>query len=356
MKRSKTIKLKSRLHHLAMAAVIASFGSVSHAAEPLRVVATLPDLGDLAKQIGGDAVEVSVIVKGPEDPHFAEPKPSYIKALSEADVFLQVGLDLEVGYVPLLLRNARNAATLPSGKGYLDLSTVVKPMQVPVVPVDRSMGDVHPLGNPHYLLDPVNALEVAAAIRDRFSRLRPEHAGLFAERYASFKDRIEVALVGQRLAEKYDAKKLALLFEHGKLAAFLAQQSDASLLGGWLAMMAPHRGRRIVDDHRVWPYFARRFGVEIFGDLEPLPGVPPTTKHLTDLVERMRAAGVWVIVTLPYYDPRHARFVAEATDSSVVPLAHQVGAVPDATDYLAMIDYNVRRLARALQDTEDSGG
>lgn len=329
--------------------------SVAYAAEPLRVVATVPDLGALAREIGGDHVSVTTVVKGPEDPHFAEAKPSFIKALSEADVFLEIGLDLEIGYAPLLLQNARNGNVLPSGKGFLDASTAVAPMEVPTVPVDRSMGDVHPLGNPHYLLDPLNGLKVAASIRDRFTHLRPDDAAFFAERYADFQRRIAAALVGPTLAQKYDAQKLALLFEHGKLAGFLESQGDAAALNGWLGLMAPYHGANVVDDHRVWPYFARRFAVEVFGDLEPLPGIPPTTKHLAELVERMQAAKVRVIVTLPYYDPRHAQFVADATESVVVPLAHQVGAVEQATDYIALIDYDVRRLAQALQQTEGAG-
>lgn len=325
------------------------------AAEPLRVVATLPDLGNLAQEVGGDLVDVTVVVKGPEDPHFAEPKPSFIKALNEADVFLLAGLDLEIGYAPLLLQNARNANVLPAGRGYIDASTAVTPTGLPSVQMDRSMGDVHPLGNPHYLLDPLNGLAVAALIRDRFTRLRPDDAAIFASRYEDLRNRIGVAFVGQALAQKYDAGKLALLFEHGKLTAFLESQADAAALEGWLGMLASCRGTKVVDDHRIWPYFARRFGIEVFGELEPLPGVPPTTRHLTELIERMRAANVRIILTLPYYDPRHARFVAEATDATVVPLAHQVGALPEATDYVAMIDYDVRQLAQACRRTQAAG-
>lgn len=316
-------------------------------------MATVPDLGSLATAVGGDRVTVTVVVKGPEDPHFAEPKPSLIKALSEADLFLEIGLDLEIGYAPLLLQNARNAAVLPGGPGFVDVSTAMSLLQVPTAPIDRSMGDVHPLGNPHYLLDPLNGLKAAALIRDRLVRLRPQDKGFFEERYAAFRKAVGTALVGEKLAEKYEAEKLAILFERGKLGEFLDSQGDTAALGGWLGLMAPYRGAKVVDDHRIWPYFANRFGVEVFGDLEPLPGVPPTTKHLGEIVERMRAADVRVIITLPYYDPRHARFVADATDAEVVPLAHQVGSVDEAGDYLAMIDYDVRQLARALQQVRE---
>ena len=318
--------------------------------KPIHVCATVPDLGSLARAVGGDQVSVTVFAKGTEDPHFVEAKPSFIKALSQADLYIQVGMDLEIGWAPVLLQNARNGAALPGARGFLDASRVISPLEVPSGPVDRSMGDVHPLGNPHYLLDPLNGLKVARLIRDKLIELRPERKQYFEERYASFNQRLGAALVGVKLARKYDAEKLARLFEHGKLEAFLKQQGEASLLGGWLRVMLPHYGAKAVADHNLWPYFARRFGISLIGFMEPKPGVPPTTKHLGTLTELMRAEGVKIVLTVSYYDPRHARFISEKTGARVVNLAHQVGAREGTDDdYLAMIDYNVRQLAAALE-------
>jgi ABC-type Zn uptake system ZnuABC Zn-binding protein ZnuA len=332
-----------------LSGVCLTFAVAAHAADTLRVVATVPDLGSLANEIGGEAVSVTVVTKGPEDPHFAEAKPSFITALSQADAYIQMGLDLEIGYAPMLLNNARNANVLPGSAGYIDASLAITPLEVRSGKIDRSMGDVHPLGNPHYLLDPLRGLQVAALISDRFAQIRPQLAGEFRRRFDDFRRRLSEALVGGPLAEKYDAEKLALLYERGKLDDFLRSQGDLDALGGWLAAVRPFRGAQVVDDHRIWPYFTSRFGFEILGDLEPIPGIPPTTRHLTVLIEQMRGAGVRILLSSSYYDQRHANFVAQETGARVVPMAQQVGSRTQAKDYLSMIDYDVRSLVEALQ-------
>jgi len=309
----------------------------------------VPDLGSLAHEVGGDQVSVKVFAKGTEDAHFIEAKPSFIKTLSQCDLYLQVGMDLEIGWAPVLLQNARNGAVLPGGRGYIDASRAILRLEVPTGTVDRSMGDVHPLGNPHYLLDPLNGLKVARLIRDKLVDLRPDRKAYFEDRYISFSLRLGTALVGEKLAKKYDVEKLALLYEHGKLAPFLKGQGEAPLLQGWLGRMLPHFGTKVVADHNLWPYFARRFGIAVIGFMEPKPGVPPTTKQLGTLVDLMRAERVGAILTVSYYDPRHARFISQQTGARVVNLAHQVGARDGTDDYLAMINYNVREMAAALE-------
>ena len=338
-----------------VACVLGSFSLVSagtfaqKGSKPIQVCATVPDLGSLAHEVGGDQVSVTVFAKGTEDAHFIEAKPSFIKALSQCDLYLQIGMDLEIGWAPVLLQNARNGAVLPGGRGYIDASRAISPLEVPTGPVDRSMGDVHPLGNPHYLLDPLNGLKVARLIRDKLVELRPDRKPYFEDRYISFNLRLGTALVGEKLAKKYDVEKLALLYEHGKLAPFLKGQGEASLLQGWLGRMLPHFGTKVVADHNMWPYFARRFGIAVIGFMEPKPGVPPTTKHLGMLVDLMRTERVGAILTVSYYDPRHARFISQQTGARVVNLAHQVGARDGTDDYFAMIDYNVREMAAALE-------
>jgi zinc/manganese transport system substrate-binding protein len=185
--------------------------SASHAQNPaaaLQVCATVPDLGYLVREIGGDQVAVTVFAKGPEDPHFVEAKPGFIKALNQTDVFIEVGMELETGWVPVLFKNARNAKILPGAGGYLDASTVIAPLNVPSGLVDRSLGDVHPTGNPHYLLDPLNGLKVARLIRDKLAELRPQQTQLFNDRYAALQQKIGSALVGEKLAKKYDFELL----------------------------------------------------------------------------------------------------------------------------------------------------
>ena len=327
---------------------IASLVHAQGTSKPLQVCATVPELGNLVQEIGGDHVKITVFAKSQEDPHFIEAKPSFIKALSQADLFLQIGMELEIGYAPVLLQNARNSRVLIGTQGFVDCSKVITSMEIPTGIVDRSMGDVHPSGNPHYLLDPLNGPVVARLIKDRLTDLRPERRAFFEERYRNFHRKIGDALVGEKLARKYDVEKLALSYEEGKLEVFLKEQKEEGSLSGWLGMMLAYRGSKIVCDHNMWPYFARRFGISLVGFLEPKPGISPTTKHLQALIEQMKTEKIKVIFASPYFDVRHAQFVSKNTGAKVVPMAHQVGSRPGTDNYLSMIDYNVRELARAL--------
>ena len=320
-------------------------------AQPLKACATVPELGSLVQEIGGEQTTLTVFAKGTENAHFVVPKPSFIKALSTCDVYIQVGLDLEIGWAPPLLQNARNGAILPGGQGHIDASTAITPLEVSSVPVDRSMGDIHPFGNPHYLLDPMNGLRVARLLRDRLSVLRPTSAPYFAERYADFRRRLGVALVGQALADAYDFEKLAVLARHGRLEAFLKSQGQEALLGGWLGSLQPHAGNKLVGDHNAWVYFAQLFGFDMVAYLEPLPGIPPTTKHLNTVIELMKANGVRAVLAVAYYDPRYAQFISENSGAAVVPMAVQADSRPGTAHYLDMVDYNVKQLAAVLGGT-----
>jgi ABC-type Zn uptake system ZnuABC Zn-binding protein ZnuA len=314
------------------------------AAQPLRVVATVPDLGSLAQSIGGEDVEVTTLVKGPQDPHFLEPRPSFIRAMHEADLFVMVGMELEVGWVPPLLSSARNPAILPGGAGHLDASRAIAPIEVPQGTVSRAMGDVHPYGNPHYLTDPVNGLRVAALLRDRLAELRPERAAAFAERYRRLAADLSTRLVGSQASGR-EPEELVRAVEDGRLEAFLGGPPTE----GWLGELHGAGARNAVEDHKLWEYFARRFGLRPVATLEPLPGIAPTTRHLAEVVDEMERDGVDLILSSVYFDPRHARWVAERTGARIVPLAHQVGARESAVDYLSTVDYNVRVLREALE-------
>jgi len=210
------------------------------------------------------------------------------------------------------------------------------------------MGDVHGAGSPHFLVDPLSGLAVAELIRERLATIRPGDAAYFSERAAAFRAEVGKRLVGETLHLKYDGAKLALLAQQSRLAAFLEQQGDTTKLGGWLGLLAAHHGAKVADDHPIWPYFARTFGLDVVAHLEPKPGIQPTTAHLKQVIERMKADHVRVLLQAAYYDPRHARFVAEATGASIAKLAHQVGALPGTAGYLEMVDFNVRAVAAAL--------
>lgn len=264
-------------------------------------------------------------------------------------MFVQVGMELETGYAPVLIKGANNARILPGAKGWVEVAEVITPLEVPTGTVDRSMGDVHPFGNPHFLLDPLDGLKVARLLAERLSALRPGKKAYFDENLAAFQKKIGVLLVGEKLAAKYDFEKLALLYERGGLGAFLKEQGEEKLLGGWLGQLLPHYGAKAVGDHNLWPYFAQRFGIRLVGYLEPKPGVQPSTKYLAEMVNTMKAENVTLLLRSPYFDEKHSRFVADKSGAKVVVMAHQVGCVEGANDYLAMVQYNVLRLAAALE-------
>lgn len=322
--------------------------------EPLRVVTTLTDFASIAQHVGGEAVDVSSLTRGTEDPHFVEAKPSFVKLLASADVLVVAGMDLEVGYLPLLLRNARNSKILPGQTGYVDCSTGIEKLEVPSGVVDRSMGDVHPYGNPHYWLDPINGIYIAERLAQVFAALRPTKENWFHERSEHFRRTIYVKLAGEALADRYDVGKLATLQNRGQLLSFLESQGDLVKLGGWWGSLLPYAPIKAVDDHNLWAYFARRFGIEVIGHMEPKPGIPPTTAQLQLLVATMQTQHVFLILGSPYYDPRHARFLAQATGAVVVPLAHSTGSRPGAGEYIDMIAYNVSTLKRALEEQSSS--
>ncbi|MGE0432900.1 MAG: metal ABC transporter substrate-binding protein [Planctomycetota bacterium] len=314
---------------------------------PLRVVATLPDLGDLAETIGGDDVHVQSLVRGPQDPHHLVARPGFIPMLAQADALVLSGMELEVGWLPPLLENARNTRLVAGDVHYIDCSVAIVPLEVPNG-VSRDMGDVHPAGNPHYLLDPINGLHVARLLRDRFSSMRPDATRRFADRCDAFERKLAVAMAGEKLAAKYSIEKLAAVFSAGKLQKFLEQTNQSDSLGGWFKLLVAHHGAHIIDDHDAWLYFARRFSLVIVGHLEPKPGISPTTTHLATVIDDVRSKEVKGLIQSPYFDPAHARFVCEKSGVKSVVLAHQVGSVDGTAHYLDMIDLDVRRVAGLL--------
>ncbi|MBX3463799.1 MAG: zinc ABC transporter substrate-binding protein [Planctomycetes bacterium] len=335
---------------LAMAPAVAQ--AARHA-----VVAATPDLAALCRRIGGERLDVTALVVGPQDPHYLDPRPTMLYALQEAELLVETGRDLESGWLPVLVRNSRNGSLLPGQLGRLDASRAVRALNVPAGALGRLAGDVHPGGNPHYLLDPLCGLEVAAMLRDRCAALWPAEREEFLARFAAFRADLATAMVGPGLAPLYehDAERLALAFGNGTLVDMLREQGDLERLEGWFAAMAPHRGARVVTDHDLWPYFAERFGLSVFGYLEPRPGVTPTTAHLEQLAARMRQADVRVILTATYFPRQHATALQQATGARIVAMAHQPGARPGTDDYVDCIGHNVRVLAAALAAPPKAG-
>lgn len=315
---------------------------------PLQVCATVPELGSLATEIGGERVRVTVFAKENEDPHYLDARPSFIKALSDADLFIQVGLELETGWAPLLLKSSRNHRVQEGTPGYLDASRVITPLDIPTGVIDRSMGDVHPEGNPHYLADPLNGLKVAALIRDRLAALRPADQEYFRARYEDFRSRLGAMMVGETLANKYDFEQLARLHEHRKLDAFLADQGDTPLLDGWLGMMLSHRGKKIITYHQSWPYLAHRFELSVVATLEPKPGIPPGPGHLLKVIQSAQSGAASVILMEPWLDKKAADFVAGKLGARVVQAATSSTRGEGPYSYLNAMDRIIRLLTEGL--------
>jgi zinc/manganese transport system substrate-binding protein len=297
---------------VAIAALTVLLTAASAGAE-LNVVTTTQDLAAIAQEIGGDKIKVTPLAKGYQDPHFVEAKPSFVLTLNRAHLLIVVGRDLETGWLPPLITQSRNAKIQPGSGGYLDPSQAARILELPTGTITRAMGDVHPLGNPHYWLDPENGRRVAQAIKDRLSQLDAANAAYYAQREADF---------GKRLTE--------------------AQQR-------WKTLMAPYKGLKVITYHRSWANFADAFGLDVVGYVEPKPGIPPTPQHTLDVINAMKAQNVKLILVEPYFDLKTPNSIAEKAGGRVVVLPPSVGGVPAASDYFKLFDTDVALLIDAIK-------
>jgi ABC-type Zn uptake system ZnuABC Zn-binding protein ZnuA len=314
----------------------------------LRVIASVPDLADLVRQVGGDVVTVEVLARPGDNPHFITARPSFIRKLADADAFVVIGMELEIGWAPALLRSARNRQIQAGQPGHIDCSAAIRPLELPSGPIDRSMGDVHPHGNPHYLLSPVNGILVLGLLGERLAQLAPTQAEAFRARAAEAAQRLAIALYGEPLVERVGLPELLAWHQDGRLEAELAQRELVDQVGGWLGELWPQRGSRLVDDHNQWPYFCHCYGLTVAMHLEPKAGIPPSSAHLEAVIGSIREQDIRAILAAPWFDPRHARIVTQATGASLVPMAHQVGSRPGTDGYTELCAHNVRVLAAAL--------
>jgi len=309
-----------------------------HAAPALQVVTSTTDLASLVKQIGGEAVSVESICAGDQDPHFIQARPSFMRSLADADLFVRIGLDLERAWEEPLLRGSRNSKVQIGNDGHLDLSTNIRKLGLPSGSLDRSMGDVHALGNPHYWLDPYNGRIMAIAIAERLTRLAPAHAAAFASNRDRFLKTLDGRMFGNGLVERFGGDKLWQLDNDGQLDTFLSGQGATNQLGGWRAQVPRLAKTPLVTFHKSWSYFAQRFRVPVVAQLEPKPGIPPSPGHLLGIIKAIRAQGVRLIIIEPYYDRKVAEFVSKKTNIPVRVIANATGGAAGTDDYLAMLD------------------
>jgi ABC-type Zn uptake system ZnuABC Zn-binding protein ZnuA len=292
---------------------IALAGRDAVAQDKITVVATTEDLASIAREVGGDRVTVEALARGYQDPHNVEAKPSFILKLQKADLLILVGRDLEIGWLPPLITQSRNARIQPNAAGYLNASDHVKVLEIPQGQITRAMGDVHPLGNPHYWLDPENGKTIARDFAAAFARLRPNDKAVFDQRLNDF---------------------------IGKVT-----QGESR----WTAAMAPFKGTKIVTYHRSFPNFADRFGLDIIGYVEPRPGIPPSPQHTLDVISEMKRQNVKVVLVEPYFDLKTPNSIGRATGAAVLVMPPSVGGVKEITDYVSLFDYDVNLLVNALK-------
>jgi zinc/manganese transport system substrate-binding protein len=279
----------------------------------LKVVTSTTDLYDIAREVGGNKITATHIGEGYQDPHFIEAKPSFVLQLRNADVWAFVGLDLEIGWMPLLLDGARNPKIRQGGSGYLDASTAIHILDTPQGNVDRSMGDVHPLGNPHYWLDPENGRRIARLFQAKFTQLDPANAATYASNERAFETRLNTA-------ERQ-------------------WQSDVQAI----------KGKPVVAWHTSWRYFAEYNGMNIVAFMEPKPGVPPSPSHLYTVIQAVKNTGAKAIVMEPFYDRKVADLVAKQTGIKVLVLPPSVGGIRGIDDYIQLMQYDMSQLANALK-------
>jgi zinc/manganese transport system substrate-binding protein len=278
----------------------------------LNVIATTPDFGSIAKEIGGDHIDLTTLAKPTEDPHFVDAKPSFIVKLNHADVLIEGGAELEVGWLPALLDQSRNTKIAPGAPGHIAAAQGISLLEIPTS-LDRSRGDIHAAGNPHFMVDPANAKIVARHIAETFAALDEKSAGLYRDNLKKFIDALD-----------------------GKLAS-------------WEKTMAPFKRQQIVAYHNSWLYFGNRFGLKIDLFLEPKPGVPPTPSHLAEIITTMRQVHAHVIIVDPYLNRRTAETVASRTEATVVDVTQFPGGVKGTQGgYVALMDYLVNSISQAL--------
>jgi ABC-type Zn uptake system ZnuABC Zn-binding protein ZnuA len=297
---------------ITIAALLAASAS-SRAAGKLNVITATQDLASIASEIGGDRITVEAIAKGYQDPHFVEPKPSFLLKLRNADLLAVVGLQLEIGWLPPLITQSGNSKIQVAANGYLDMSQFCQILEIPTQQVTRAMGDVHPLGNPHYWLDPENGRRIAKAFQNKFSEMRNGDSAYFAQRYADFDKRLT------------DSEKR------------------------WEAAMAPYRGRKVVTYHRSFPNFCERFGMTVVDYVEPRPGIPPTPSHTLEVINTMKRDNIKLILVEPYFDMRTPNAIAQATGGTALVLLPSVGGVKEVSNYFELFDYDIKLLTTAFE-------
>jgi len=311
----------------------------------LRVVTTLGVLASLAHEVGGEHVDVEALANPQQDPHFVQPRPTLMEKARAADVFVELGMQLEL-WAQKVVEGSGNPHIQPGQPARVVASTGITALELPRE-LSREWGDVHPYGNPHVWLDPLNTKDMAANIAAGLEAIDPAHKPDYEANLKRFQDRIDEALFGPELVKQVGGRMLARQARGGRLSEYLVQKKYAELLGGWLARAAPLAGRPAVTYHKSWVYFAERFGLKIPIEIEEKPGIPPSARHRDAVVALIKAQQVRTVLHEVFYDQGAADYLASETGAhkAIVPI--DVGAEAGAKDYFALVDLWIDRLLAA---------
>ena len=285
-------------------------------AKKLIIVTSTTDMAALVQEVGGDKVSAESIARGYQDPHFVEAKPSFLLKLRQADMLVVVGLQLEIGWLPPLITQSGNPRVQVGANGYLDASQFAQILDVPQGTVTRAMGDVHPLGNPHYWLDPDNGRRIARGVANKLADMSPSDGPYFQQRFQDFDKRLTAA------EQKWDAE------------------------------MKPFRGRKVVTYHRSFPNFANHFGLEVIGYVEPRPGIPPTPSHTIEIIQQMKRETCRVVLVEPYFDLKTPQSIGREANAQVVVYLPSIGGEKEVTNYFELFDYDIALLVKAFTATQ----
>lgn len=310
------MKLTFKGFGVALCAVVLVFLPAGAEAKKLNVITATTDMAALVQEVGGDHINVESLAKGYQDPHFVEPKPSFLLKLRQADLLIVVGLQLEIGWLPPLITQSGNPRIQVSAPGYLDASQFAEILEIPTGVVTRAMGDVHPLGNPHYWLDPNNGRRIARGFAQKLGELDPADNAYFQQRFQDFDKRLTAA------EQKWDGE------------------------------MAPYRGRKLVTYHNSFPNFAKHFHLEVIGYVEPRPGIPPTPSHTIELIGLMKRENCKLVLVEPYFDLKTPNSIGAATGGKVVVYLPSVGGEKQVTTYFELFDYDIALITKAIQSVQ----
>jgi ABC-type Zn uptake system ZnuABC Zn-binding protein ZnuA len=327
----------------------------------VNVVATTPDIGAIARAVGGELVEVTTFVKPGDDPHVVEPNTSMVESLAKAELLAAVGVHVEDAWLPGMVKTSGNQTIAPTGAGYVSLAKTAR-----LIGEDEEAGPAkagekgkpkaesfHPEENPHFLLDPVEGVKAAKVIYTKLAEARPKDAAAFEKQYREFAATVMKAQLGEALAGKLtaeDFEPVSMAIEKGELKKYLEEKKITGVdVGGLQGDLAAYKGTLLVGDHDLWPYFARRYDVVMMGYLEGHPGEMPNAKHLSDLITRMKEKKCPALLRAAYFDAKQIKFVGDATGAKVVEMAHFPGSRPGTESYAEFISYNAKQLSDALK-------